>query len=164
MGDPRFTSPVGAEVRGPNLTISDATESTKTKVVGDSYQKVTTGKATTKGEAIIFCTSPGEWTQFGGEAPNKMTTVDITHVRAVIKMAGSDAKNVLAKVCGLDFGEHMFPDGSAGRTSVAKTATEVVRADENGTPTYYLVTSRSFGEYLHNVLVDQAAEFLTTAQ
>lgn len=160
MAEPTFTSPVGGEVSGPNLTISDATGLPKTKVAGDSYEKVTPGGAIGKGDGIIFSTSPGEWTQLGGEPPAVMTTVDITHVRAVIKLSGSDAKGVLAKVCALDFGEHMFPSGSAGRTSVAKTASEVVRLDEDDSPAYYLVSSRSFGEYLHQILVDQAAEFL----
>lgn len=158
MAEIRFTSPVGDDVSGPNLRITDATEGPKARVVGDYPAGVSVGRASRNHSTLTYSTSPNEWTVLG-EAPGGMRAIDLTHVRAVIRLAGSDSRRLLAKVCGLDFDNRMFPHGSAARTSVAKTATEVVRDDHGGEESFLLVTSRSFGTYLYDVLVDQAGEF-----
>ena len=159
MAEVIFRSPIPAgDVSGPNLTISDATAGTKSRVVGDSLAGVTPGKSARHGDALVYSTSPNEWTVLG-DISTEMRWIDLTHVRAVIRISGADTTSLLAKVCALDFGDAMFPNGAAARTSVAKTASEVVRDDQAGTRSYLIVTSRSFGEYLHHVLVDQAGEF-----
>ena len=159
MAEVTFRSPIPAgDLSGPSLTISDATAGTKTRVVGDYLAGVTPGNSAREGRSLVYSTSPNEWTVLG-EMSTNLQSIDLTHVRAVIRISGSDTTGLLAKVCGLDFGDVMFPNGAAARTSVAKTATEVVRDDQGGTRSYLLVTSRSFGEYLHHVLVDQAGEF-----
>ena len=120
---------------------------------------VSVGHARNTPSGLVYSTSPDEWTVLGQSPPLGMRAIDLTHVRAVIRVSGSDARALLAKVCALDLGDHMFPSGAAARTSIAQTATELVRDDQDAERSYLLVTSRSFGEYLHHVLVDQAAEF-----
>lgn len=159
MAEVIFRSPIPAgDFSGPNLSITDETDGPKTRVVGEALAGVTPGNSAQEGGALIFSTSPNDWTVLGHYSTD-MRAIDITHVRSVMRITGSDTKALLAKVCGLDFGDHMFPNGAAARTSVAKTATEVIRNDLGGKLSYLLVSSRSFGEYLHHVLVDQAGEF-----
>jgi len=159
MAEVIFRSPIGQDVTGPNLSITDETDGPKTRVVGADLAGVTPGHARRNDSGLVYSTSPKEWTVLGGSVPADMRSVDLTHVRAVIRLTGSDAKALLAKMCSLDFDDRMFPSGSVARTSVANTTTEVVRDDEGGQTSYLLVASRSFGEYLYGVLVDQAGEF-----
>lgn len=159
MAEAIFRSPVGDGVSGPRLRITDETDMAKVRIVGDELYGVLPGHALRNRSNLVYSTSPNEWTMLGGAAPEGMRSIDLTHVRAVIRISGSDAVWLLAKVCALDFDARMFPPGAAARTSVAKTVTEVVRDDVSGEPSYLLVTSRSFGEYLYHVLVDQAQEF-----
>src|SRR5438094_336608 len=82
---------------------------------------------------------------------------------------GPDARRVLARLCGVDLGDDITPDGAALRTSVAAVATDVIRDDaaaggsENhhdndtnsdangdatgGGPSYLLHCERSSGQY-----------------
>jgi len=97
--------------------------------------------------------SPGESTVFGAATPG---TVDLTHVRAVFRLTGDEATGVLARVCALDLSDDMFPNGAVARTPIAGVATELARDDVDGTTSYLLLPSRSFGNYLWTVLVDSA--------
>ena len=53
----------------------------------------------------------------------------------------------------------MTPDGAAFRSSVAKVVTDVVRDDEDGSPSYLLHCERSYGQYLFDALLDAGDEF-----
>ncbi|MGI9015673.1 MAG: sarcosine oxidase subunit gamma [Euzebya sp.] len=109
--------------------------------------------------ALAYCTAPGETMLLGHTPPDPGdTAVDMTHVRAVLRLSGDAAAQVLAKVCGLDLSDAMFATGSAGRTLVAHIAAEVVRDDDEG-PSYLLVVSRSFAEHLHQVVLEAGQEF-----
>ncbi len=159
MAEPTFASPIGPELVGPELRITDETVFRKTRIVNDGFEGIEPGHVKQVGDGLAFSTSPNEWTLLSADAPPGMRSIDLTHVRAVMRITGSDARALLAKVCALDFDDRMFPSGSAARTLVAETATEVVRDDVDGDPSYLLITSRSFGEYLYGVLADQAQEF-----
>jgi heterotetrameric sarcosine oxidase gamma subunit len=80
-----------------------------------------------------------------------------THGRALVRLVGGHAPGLLAKVCAVDLGA--APDGTALRTSVAKLATDVVRDDLDGTPSYLLHCERSSGRYLYEALLDAGREF-----
>lgn len=111
------------------------------------------------GSAVAYSTAPGETMLLGHTPPDPGdTAVDMTHVRAVLQLSGDAAARVLAKVCGLDFSDAMFGTGSAGRTLMAHMAAEVVRDDDEG-PCYLLVTSRSFAQHLHQVVLEAGQEF-----
>ncbi len=159
MADVVFRSPLGAPVEADGLSIVDESAGAKSRVVGQGYGEVGMGEAQRRGAALVYCTSPDEWTVLG-QLSREVEAIDLTHVRVVARITGDVAAALLAKVCALDFGDHMFPAGRAARTSVAAVATEIVREDMDGEPSYLLVWSRSYGEYLYEVLVEQAAEFL----
>ena len=77
----------------------------------------------------------------------------------MFRLSGSAARSVLEKLCALDLADDMFPPGAAGRTIVAEVVTELVRDDRDGEPSYLLVPSRSFAEFLWEAVVDAGAEF-----
>lgn len=119
---------------------------------------------------------PGEWLLIGapGTAPNLtehvrslaggdfVTTVDLTHGRALMRLTGRTAAQALSKVCAVDLAEATTPDGAAFRSSVAKVTTDVVRDDAGaaiGEPSYLLHCERSAGQYLFECLLDAGKEF-----
>jgi len=94
------------------------------------------------------------------QAPGESVTwVNLTHGRALVRLDGSSAASVLAKVCGIDLSDDLTPDGAAFRTAVAALATDVVRDDRDGTPSYLLHCERSSGQYLFGALLRAGAEF-----
>jgi len=82
-----------------------------------------------------------------------------THGRALVRLVGVHAPRLLAKVCAVDL--DAARDGTALRTAVAKLATDVVRDDLGGTPSYLLHCERSSGRYLYEALLDAGREFGT---
>lgn len=77
----------------------------------------------------------------------------------MFRLTGDDAANLLNRICGLDFAEDVFPNGSSARTLVAGVATEVVRDDHDGALSYLLLPSRSFGRYMEETIRDAGVEF-----
>ncbi|MCC7352568.1 MAG: hypothetical protein IT330_02335, partial [Anaerolineae bacterium] len=63
---------------------------------------------------------------------------DYTHGKAVLRLAGRAAPDLLSKICGLDFHEQAFPNRRVAQTSAAKIHTLIARYDGDGTPVYYL--------------------------
>jgi len=167
---PTFASPVGdvpAHTDG-ELVLTDLTAIGKTRFdAGRSGapSPVTNGFAVRNAGGVAFSVAPGEWFQLtvdkdvASDAPDGVSAIDLTHVKAVFRLTGAYASSVLEKMCALDFGDRFMPDGSAARTSVAKTVCEVVRIDDGGSPSYLIAVSRSYGGYLFDALTDAAAEF-----
>ena len=92
--------------------------------------------------------------------PDEFTsTIDQTHGRALIRITGERAKELLAKVCAIDFDEAVTANGTAFRSSVAKVVTDVARDDVAGTRSYLLHCERSSGQYLFDALFDAGTEF-----
>lgn len=182
--EPRFESPipvpsdfdtVGAIAGQGDLTLADESHARKQRVVTTAshaagstpFEGVGLGRAR-RGEAgLVFCTSPDEWSVHGGPsrdaAPSSPTSgyrsIDLTHLRVVIRLTGRRSVDLLAKLCALDLDDRMFPDGSAARIPVASVATEIVRDDHNGQSSYLLVASRSFGRFLFDAILDAGAEY-----
>jgi sarcosine oxidase gamma subunit len=134
------------EVSSNGLTLTDISVVPKWRVFS-GYDDILPGTSRKHDEQLVWSVSPGEWTVVGPKPD--ADTVDLTHVRV---------PKLLAKVCAIDLGDEMFPNGAAGRTLVAGVATELVRDDKNGNRSYLILPSRSFGRYLHGVLVDAGAE------
>lgn len=125
-------------------------------------------------DVLVVGSGPGEWLVLAppgtqdravGQADDAaagadelVTCVDVTHGRAVVRLTGDQAVDLLAKECGLDFADHVRPDGTAVRTAVAKLATDVVRDDRAGTPSYLLHCERSSGQYLFDSLLEAGRE------
>lgn len=121
---------------------------------------------------LIVGSSPGEWLLVGAvgtaadlaervvPASEEFVSVrDLTHGRALMRLTGAASAQTLNKVCAIDLGERVTPDGTAFRSSVAKLATDVVRDDIDGTRSYLLHCERSSGQYLFDALLDAGREF-----
>jgi heterotetrameric sarcosine oxidase gamma subunit len=120
---------------------------------------------------LVVGSGPGEWfvlappgaaaaaagwldTMAADSAPEEfVSVVDLTHGRALVRITGPDAADLLARLCGADLHDDMAPDGAALRSAVAGVATDIVRDDRAGVPSYLLHCERSSGQYLFGALV-----------
>jgi len=173
----------GARSASP-LTLADLSALAKTLVRAPargamaSALEVPFGRAARDASgALVTGSGPGEWTIIGplgeglpqrarleavaaGRAGGELITVlDVTHGRALVRLTGPAAPDLLAKVCAIDLADHRTPNGTALRTSVAKLTTDLVRDDQEAVPSYLLHCERSYGQYLFEALLDAGAEF-----
>ena len=127
--------------------------------------------ASPDGARLVVGSGPGEWfvlappgaaspvadwlgTVAAGSAPEEfVSVVDLTHGRALMRITGPDAAGLMARLCGADLSDDMAPDGAALRSAVAGVATDIVRDDRAGVPSYLLHCERSSGQYLFGALV-----------
>lgn len=128
--------------------------------------------------ALVIGSGPGEWLVLGpagqqlalrgrlaetaAEASGQelVTVIDLTHGRALMRLTGDSAADLLAKVCAIDFTDTVTSDGTAFRSSVARLVTDVARDDQpGGVRSYLLHCERSSGQYLFDALLDAGAEF-----
>jgi heterotetrameric sarcosine oxidase gamma subunit len=142
-------------VAAADLSLTDLSQTPKWRVFA-GHEKVSPGTSTGSGETLVWSVTPGEWTVLG-DAPDD--GVDLTHVRAMFRLTGSDAPTLINRVCALDLSNGMFPSGAAARALFAGVATEIVRDDEDGVPSYVLLPSRSLSNYVLDVILDAGAEF-----
>lgn len=122
---------------------------------------------------LVVGSGPGEWLLLAPPGPSVavagrveevpdeglVSVFDATHGRALMRVTGTRAADLLAKVCGVDFTEEVTPDGAAFRSSVAKLVTDVVRDDRDSERSYLLHCERSSGQYLFDALIDAGDEF-----
>jgi heterotetrameric sarcosine oxidase gamma subunit len=188
------------------LTITDCTPLTKVQLRAPAAGGASAALGVPFGRAarnpagmLVAGSGPGEWlviappgqgrqltawlARLAARAQDEpVTTVDLTHGRALIRLTGSRSADVLAKVCGIDLSDDITPDGAAFRSSVAALATDVIRDDRSGQPgedrqpgedgqpgragqpagagrSYLLHCERSSGQYLFDVLLRSGAEF-----
>ena len=93
-------------------------------------------------------------------APEEFVTIiDLTHGRALVRITGAQAPDLLARLCPIDLDDDMTPNGSAFRSSVAGIATDVIRDDRGETLSYLLHCERSSGQYLFDVLLSAGESF-----
>jgi sarcosine oxidase, subunit alpha len=173
---------------GSGLTLTDLTPLAKVLVRARSDGAmartlgVPVGRAARDGPgALVTGCGPGEWLVLGSvgdglglrqrleEAAGRVageelvSVLDLTHGRALVRMSGTRAADVLAKLCAVDLADLSTPNGTAFRSSVAKLVTDVVRDDQERAsgrvPSYLLHCDRSYGQYLVDALLDAGAEF-----
>ena len=177
----------GWEVSGrratAGLTLTDCTPLAKVQVRAPIGGRAAAELAVPFGRAardqagtLVAGSGPGEWLLLAapGQGPalaarmgdlaarcpgELVTATDLTHGRALVRLTGQRAAGVLAKVCGIDTSEPMAPDGAAFRTVVAAVATDVIRDDTGGVPSYLLHCERSSGAYLFGELLAAGGEF-----
>ncbi len=186
MADPIARSPIrplepstileGWEVSGARsqapLTICDVTPLAKVTVRSDQdLFDVAYGRARRDEHGtLVVGSAPQEWLLVGSPGSAEVLTervgdhgftvvVDITHGRAMLRLTGAEAATMLAKVCAVDLGDHMAPNGAAFRAPVVAVVTDVIRDDQDSTPSYLLHCERSSGQYLFDALTDAGAEF-----
>ena len=88
-----------------------------------------------------------------------VTVTDITHGRAEIRVLGSDSRELLSKVCGLDFHPSAFPNGTAKQSSLAKTAQLIIRRDIGELPAFSIIGVGSLGAYVWDTMMEAGGEF-----
>ena len=81
---------------------------------------------------------------------------DISHSRAVIKIKGLQAKEILKKGSPINFNE--FKKNNCAGT-VFHGINIIIDSIDNNSETYHLLTLRSFGESLYHHITDAALEF-----
>ena len=164
------------------LTITDCTPLAKihlrapwngatAKALGVPFGRADRDSASPEGSWLVAGSGPGEWFVFAppdaaaaaagwlgtvaaDSAPEEfVSVVDLTHGRALMRITGPDAADLLARLCGADLHDDMAPDGAALRSAVAGVATDIIRDDRGGVPSYLLHCERSSGQYLFGALV-----------
>ena len=83
-------------------------------------------------------------------------STDISHSRAVIKIKGLQAKEILKKGSPINFNE--FKKNNCAGT-VFHGINIIIDSIDNNPETYHLLTLRSFGESLYHHITDAALEF-----
>jgi heterotetrameric sarcosine oxidase gamma subunit len=159
------------------LTLTDCTPLTKVQLKAPHAGQVAAelgvpfGRARRNADGVLVVGSgPGEWLAIGppgraaeiaawladvtvGASGDYASATDLTHGRALIRLTGAIAADVLAGLCGIDLSDMATPDGAAFRSSVAALATDVVRDDVAGVRSYLLHCERSSGQYLFDALL-----------
>src|SRR5215475_15520017 len=174
---------VSARRASAGLTLTDCTPLAKVQVraaIGGraaAELAVPFGRAARDaGGTLVVGSGPGEWLLLAapGQAPaltghaediaarfpdELISATDLTHGRALIRLTGQRGDGVLAKICGIDTGDGVTPDGAAFRTAAAAVATDVIRHDSGGERSYLLHCERSSGAYLFGALLTAGGEF-----
>jgi heterotetrameric sarcosine oxidase gamma subunit len=171
---------ISARRSGADLRIMDCTPLAKVLVRAATDGEVARTLGVPFGRAardehgtLVVGSSPGEWLLLAPPGASAavarrveevqdeglVSIFDATHGRALMRITGARAADLLAKVCGVDFSEEVTPDGAAFRSSVAKLVTDVVRDDRGGERSYLLHCERSSGQYLFDALIDAGDEF-----
>ena len=159
------------------LTLTDCTPLTKVQFKAPHAGQVAAelgvpfGRARRNSSGVLVVGSgPGEWLLIGPPGRGKeidaeladlkartrgdyASATDLTHGRALVRLTGERAADVLSGLCGIDLSEMATPDGAAFRSSVAALATDVVRDDVAGARSYLLHCERSSGQYLFDALL-----------
>ena len=138
-----------------DLVLTDLSSTPKWRVFS-GHEEVRPGCSAGSGDDLVWSVSPGEWTVLGSQP---RAAVDLTHVRAMFRLTGNDAPHLMSRVCGLDLDDDMFPSGAAARSPFAGVATEIVRDDQDGLPSFLLLPSSSYTTYVLEVIRDAGAEF-----
>lgn len=83
--------------------------------------------------------------------------VDVSSSRAVIRMSGERAREVLMKGCSLDVHPSAFAAGQCAQSSLARCHMLLHQIDD--APSYDIYVHRSFADYLWRWLEDAASEY-----
>ena len=171
---------VSARRSAAELKITDCTPLAKILVLASTDGEIAHTLSVPFGRAardahgmLVVGSGPGEWLLLstsgtGATVKDRIEQVqdeglisvfDATHGRALVRITGAKAPDLLAKVCAIDLGDEITPNGAAFRSSVAKLVTDVVRDDLDGERSYLLHCERSSGQYLFDVLVDAGDEY-----
>ena len=85
---------------------------------------------------------------------------DQSHARAMIRIAGPQARAMLAKLSSIDLHPSAFPLGAAAATSIDHTSVNLWRNDDSsGQATFNLLVFATFAESLWHTMLDGAAEY-----
>ena len=114
----------------------------------------------TSGRHRVYWLGPDEWlvetgagdaATLGGEltavlAGSGAAINDVSGGQVALRIAGADARTVLAKGCTLDLHPREFGPGQCARTGLARATLLLAAAD--AAPSYTIIVGRSFADYL----------------
>ena len=86
-------------------------------------------------------------------AAGLVTVTDVTHGRAQLQLVGPNSRDLLSRLCGLDFHPAAFPNLAACQSSVARTTQLIIRCDLGQLPVFTLVGARSLAAYLWDTII-----------
>ncbi len=133
------------------------------------------GRARWRDSRLVVGSGPDEWLVLGppgsareviaelndqvaAAASGRVTIVDLTHGRALMRVSGPETMSLLSRVTAVDLDDRLVPNGSALRTSLARVVTDLVRDDQSGSISYLLHCERSSGLYLQKSLLAAGAD------
>jgi sarcosine oxidase subunit gamma len=85
------------------------------------------------------------------------SVVDQSQAKAVLRLAGQRARDVLAKGCGLDLHQRVFKSGDAATTQIALIPCQLWQLDD--TPSFELAVPLGYAASLWSWLTASAAEY-----
>ena len=77
----------------------------------------------------------------------------------LVRITGSDAPRMFAKLCGVNLASDKFTDGSVAQTSVARLSAIVIRHDIANSFSVSLLADSASAEYLWSCVLDAMTEF-----
>jgi len=160
---------------GP-VVIADRSTLSKVQVRAPSTAEVVEalgtrfGRTAWRGDRLVVGSGPDEWVILGppgaaaeiaeqvrsttGAAdPCQVNVVDLTHGRALVRVSGPETMSLMQRVTAVDLDDRLVPNGSALRSSLAKVVTDIIRDDQDGSPSFLLHCERSSGRYLQESLL-----------
>ena len=99
----------------------------------------------------------GLYSRLREELGDRAAVVDQSHGRAVLRLAGARARDVLAKGCRLDLHPRVFTPGMCAQTVIAQIGVLLHQCDE--IPTYDLYVFPGYALDFLEWLTSSAAEF-----
>ncbi len=108
----------------------------------------------------LLATAPGEEKELAGRLAKSLagqccSLVDLTGGQILLRLAGPQVREVLAKGCTLDLHLRTFEVGRCAQTTLAKTSMLVALVDD--APTFDVIVRRSFAEYAARWLLHSSA-------
>lgn len=88
-----------------------------------------------------------------------LTVTDLTHSYGHLLLIGKHATDVLAKTCGLDFYDKVFPNLTIAQSSLAKVRASIIRDDRDGVAAYHILVGYPVTAYVWDVVFDATQEF-----
>jgi len=135
--------------------------------IDDLKLPIENSKVASNKETRILWNAPKTWLVISNKAniveaikekcnSENFALTDISHSRAVIKIKGLQAKEILKKGSPINFNE--FKKNNCAGT-VFHGINIIIDSIDNNPETYHLLTLRSFGESLYHHITDAALEF-----
>ena len=135
--------------------------------IDDLKLPIENSKVVSNKETRILWNAPKTWLVISNKAniveaikekcnSENFALTDISHSRAVIKIKGLQAKEILKKGSPINFNE--FKKNNCVGT-VFHGINIIIDSIDNNPETYHLLTLRSFGESLYHHITDAALEF-----